>query len=75
MNIITRLSEKRHNKDMRIVIFAIIAYGAYLLIRYILSSLAGGKPKNTVPPQEKPRRNIDPNNIEDAEFEEIKKDK
>ena len=75
MNIITRLSEKRHNKDMRIIIFAIIIYGAYLLIRYILSSLANVKTKSSVPPQGKPHRNIDLNNIEDAEFEEIKKDK
>lgn len=74
MNIITRLSERRRSEDMRIVIFAMLIYGVYLLLRYLFRTLAG-QPKNSAPPQNKPGRKIDPDNIEDAEFEEIKKDK
>lgn len=60
---------------MRIIIFAIIIYAAYLLLRLFFRSLAS-KPRSDVPSADtdKPRRRIDLNNIEDADFEEIKKD-
>ena len=60
---------------MKIVIFAMLIYGVYLLLRYLFRSMAGQTPKNKSSRDEKPRRTIDPNNIEDADFEEIKKDK
>jgi hypothetical protein len=58
---------------MKIVIFAVLIYGVYMLLRYIFRSLAGPQKNSTV--QEKPKHKIDPDEIEDAEFEEIKKDK
>ncbi len=58
---------------MRIVIFAVLIYGVFLLLRYIFRTLAAPRKDSTM--EEKPRRKIDPNQIEDAEFEEIKKDK
>lgn len=75
MNITTPLSERQHSKDMtRIIVFAVIVYAAYLLLRYFFRSMSA-KNNNTNPPAEdKPRRKINLDNVQDAEFEEIKKD-
>ncbi len=62
---------------MRIVIFAMIIYGAYLILRYIFRTLSSAPvKKDRTPSNEKQntsRRRMDVNNIEDADFEEITK--
>jgi hypothetical protein len=63
---------------MKIVFFAIIIYGAYLILRYIFRTLGSTPVKKDqtkgTESQNISRRRVDPNNIEDADFEEIKKD-
>ena len=77
MNITTLRSEKQQNKEMRIVIFAIIVYGVYLLLRIFFRMMANQKSAPGTPPvkntAKKPRK-VDLSNVEDADFEEIKKD-
>lgn len=74
MNITIPHSEKQQNKEMKIVVFAIIIYAAYLILRLIFRSLAAMPPKQKNSPPADPPRKVDMRNIEDAEFEEIKKD-
>jgi hypothetical protein len=75
LNITTPLLESRHSKEMtRIIVFAVIVYGAYLLIRYFLRSMSSKNNSPEPPVEDKSRRKIDLNNVQDAEFEEIKKD-
>jgi len=63
---------------MKIVFFAIIVYGVYLLLRIffrIKANQRSGQVKQPSGSDEKKPRKIDLSNIEDADFEEIKKDK
>ena len=77
MNITIPRSEKQQSKEMKIVLFAIIVYGVYLLLRILFRLKANQKsaqdkqPRGTV--EKKPRK-VDLSDVEDADFEEIKKD-
>ena len=78
MNTTIRHSEKQQSKEMKIVFFAIIVYGVYLLLRIFFRLMANQKTGQVKQPSagdEKKPRKIDLSNIEDADFEEIKKDK
>lgn len=77
MNTTIRRSEKQQNKEMRIILFAVIVYGVYLLLRIFFRLMANQRSSQDKQPTgtvEKKPRKVDLNNIEDADFEEIKKD-
>lgn len=61
---------------LRFIIYAILIYVVYLAIKWAFRLGAiTQKNKNTVksPPGQKPKPKIDPRDVEDAEFTEIKK--
>ncbi len=55
---------------MRIVLIAVIIYAAYFLMRYIFKRMNNAEASSN----QRKKRNYDPSNIQDADFEEIKKD-
>jgi hypothetical protein len=78
LNTTIRRSGKQQNKEMKIVFFAIIVYGVYLLLRIFFRLMANQKSagvKRTQSDENKKQRKVDLSNVEDADFEEINKDK
>jgi len=59
---------------MKFVFFAVIIYGAYLLLRFLFNSIANSSFRKVKKTPEPPARKIDISKIEDADFEEIKKE-
>jgi hypothetical protein len=77
LNTTIRHSGKQQSNQMKIVLFAIIVYGVYLLLRIFFRLMANQKSAQDKQPAatvEKKPRKVDLSNIEDADFEEIKKD-
>ncbi len=59
---------------MRYVIIAILIYLAYLIIRSVLRNIINRSSVNPPHKEEKPHRTYNLDQVQDAEFREIKKD-
>lgn len=60
---------------MRIIIYAIIFYLLFLLLRYLLKLYLNYTRSRSLDKSKRKRSRIDFNNIEEADFEEVKKKK